>query len=299
MIIQPIRYFESWPFWQGIELFGTLPLTFYGLAYMLGLALALWYMMRLAKTYPSSVTPELVNDYLLYAVLGVVLGGRIGYALFYPSELGNLPFLQIFNPFYGQSFGLSGMSFHGGLIGVVLALFLFWLVRRRKFQFFALTDLIAVAVPMGLYFGRLANFLNRELYGRVAPDWWPIKVRFAEPGLIESRGCSGPDLLCDLTLLRHPSQLYEALLEGTLLFLLLGLLFRLDFVRTRAGFLTGLFLLGYGSARATIEYFRQPDILVQNASEWFTRGQQLSLPMMALGVILIALAWRKSLGERP
>ena len=295
-IITPLRNYETWPFWQGIELFGAVPLTLYGLAYALGLALGLQYAVRLARSYPSSITHTVVSDFFIYAVIGVILGGRIGFAVFYPEGLNVSAWYQIFNPFYGGSFGLSGMSFHGGMIGVGVALIGFWLINKRRFHPLALMDIIAAAAPIGIYFGRLANFFNRELYGRIAPDWWPFKLVF---GTDEERyACrSYWTDMCDLSQPRHPSQLYEALLEGAVLFFVLGILVRHDWVRQRVGFITGAFLAGYGLFRFVIEYARQPDIHVFNAAEWLTRGQQLSIPMLLLGLVVMMLAQGKRFGQ--
>lgn len=164
------------------------------------------------------------------------------------------------------------MSFHGGCLGVVVAVVLF--CRRQGIPLLGFSDRLAVVVPIGLGLGRVANFINGELWGRAAPEWLPWAMEFRHIDRVP----------------RHPSQLYQALLEGLLLFLLLWLLARREGVRARFGFLTGTFLVGYAVARITGEFFRQPDAFLGFLYAGATMGQLLSLPMLLAGIVLIALA---------
>jgi len=211
---------------------------------------------------PAVATPLQVDDFLTWATLGVVLGGRLGYVLFYqPSAFIAEP-LRILQVWTG------GMSFHGGMLGVVIATILF--CRRQSIPLLGFADRIAVVAPIGLCFGRIANFINGELWGRVAPDVpWAMVFPYGGP------------------LPRHPSQLYQAFLEGVLLFAVLFVLSRRDAIRTRAGMLTGVFLTGYGLARIVGEFFREPDSFLGFLAFGATMGQLLSIPMVVAGIWLI------------
>jgi len=249
---------------------GPFAIRWYALAYIAGLVIGWRYCLALARKPPQVARPQDIDDFLVWATLGVVLGGRTGYVLFYR------PGYYIENP--GEIFALwhGGMSFHGGALGVLLALWLFG--RQRKIPFLALADIIACAVPIGLFFGRLANFINGELWGRVTDVPW---------AMVFPTGGPFP---------RHPSQLYEATLEGVVLFCLLYLLQRSDRVRRHAGTLAGTFLLGYGTARIIAELFRQPDANLGFIFLGTTMGQLLSIPLLLIGVWLI---WRaKPLEQR-
>ncbi len=243
---------------------GPLAIRWYALAYIAGLLIGWRYMRVLARRPPEVADARTVDDFLLWAILGVVLGGRVGYILFY-----NLPYyldrpLAIFEVWRG------GMSFHGGLLGVVVATVLY--ARRRGVGVLAFGDLVACAAPIGLFLGRLANFINRELVGRPSDVPWAMVI----PG-------AGPQP-------RHPSQLYEAALEGIVLFVLLYLLWRREAVRRRRGALIGAFLIGYAAFRSVGEIFRQPDAHIGFLSGGTTMGQWLSLPMAVVGLLLIVLA---------
>ena len=238
---------------------GPFAIRWYALAYIVGLLIGWRYCLYLAGRPPRLVTRDQLDDFFLWATLGVVLGGRIGYVLFYqPGYFLEHP-LDILFVWEG------GMSFHGGLIGVILAMYLF--ARRRGIPFFALTDIVASATPIGLFFGRLANFVNGELFGR------PTDVPWA---MVFPNGGDQP---------RHPSQLYEAALEGVVLFLALFLLARFTRALERPGLLSGVFLIGYGLSRFLVEFFREPDAqLGYLLGGTVTMGQILSLPMIALGL---------------
>lgn len=243
---------------------GPFAIRWYALAYVVGLLLGWRYCVWLAGRPPHLVGRAEIDDFLVWATLGVVLGGRLGYVLFYQP----LHFLA--NPLEILAVWQGGMSFHGGLLGVVLAMALF--ARRRRLPFFALTDIVACATPIGLLLGRIANFINGELYGRPSEVPWAMVF----PG-------GGP-------LPRHPSQLYQAALEGLLLFLLLFLLARFTGAQRRLGLLSGVFFLGYGIARIVGEFFREPDAHLGYLLGGATMGQLLSLPMVIAGLLFIRFA---------
>lgn len=237
---------------------GPFAIRWYALAYIVGLLLGWRYCLWVAKRPPAVASPAVIDDFLVWATLGVVLGGRAGYVLFYkPSDYFQHP-TEIVQLWHG------GMSFHGGALGVMVALWLF--CRQRGLSFLAFSDLIASAVPIGLFFGRVANFINGELWGRPSNVPWAMIFPNA-----------GPEP-------RHPSQLYEAGLEGIVLFLILFALVRWTDIRERPGALTGVFLMGYAVARIFVEFFREPDSFL--GFLWFgaTMGQLLSVPVFLLGL---------------
>lgn len=241
---------------------GPLAVRWYGLMYLLGFAAAWWLGRRRAQQPWSPVRPEQIDDLIFYGALGVILGGRIGYMLFYGRDQLLEDPLSLFRIWEG------GMSFHGGLLGVLAAMLLYG--RSIGAGFFALTDFIAPLVPIGLGAGRLGNFINGELWGKPTQLPWAVIVDGVP---------------------RHPSQLYEALLEGLLLFTVLWLFSRRQHPPMAV---SGLFLLVYGSARFSVEFLRLPDVQIGYlAWGWFTMGQLLSLPMIAGGLLLLALAWRR------
>ena len=241
---------------------GPLHIHWYALAYITGLMLGWSYVKWLVRQPPHAMTELEVDDFLVWATLGVVLGGRMGYVLFYKPDFYFSHPLEIVKVWRG------GMSFHGGLIGVVTAIVLF--ARQRRLNLFAVGDVVVCAVPIGLFFGRIANFVNGELFGRVAPD---VPWAMIFPG-------GGP-------LPRHPSQLYEAGMEGLILATVLFLLWRIPRVRAHTGVLSGCFLVGYGLARITGEFFRQPDPFLGFLWGGATMGQLLSIPLVLAGLGLI------------
>jgi phosphatidylglycerol:prolipoprotein diacylglycerol transferase len=249
---------------------GPFAIRWYALAYIAGLLLGWWYVRRLVRRPPHAMTAEDVDDFLVWVTLGVVLGGRLGYVLFY-----NFPYF-LHHPLAILRVWEGGMSFHGGVLGVVTAGALF--VWRRGLAPLPVADVVAAAAPIGLFFGRIANFINGELFGRVVEN--PDAVPWA---MVFPRG--GP-------LPRHPSQIYEALLEGLVLFLVLYLLARRDSVRERPGTVCGAFLLGYGLARSFAELFRQPDAQIGFLAGGLTMGQLLSVPMILAGIYLVVRARR-------
>jgi len=248
----------------------TFGLRWYAVAYIAGLTSAWWGLRRLAVKSGGPVTPPMIDDFLFWATLGVVGGGRLGYVLFYQ------PGYYLSNPAEIVQVWHGGMSFHGGLTGVIAATWFY--ARSQKIPPLALGDLIVTLVPLGLFFGRLANFVNGELWGRPSEVAWAMIFP------------NDPEQLP-----RHPSQLYEAGLEGVVLFALMITLWFQPSIRARRGSLTGIFLMGYGIARFVGELFRQPDPFLGYLWQGATMGQLLSLPMIVAGAAVLVWASRRSL----
>ena len=245
---------------------GPFGIRWYALAYIAGLVLGCRLLRRMVQARPAVATAAQADDFLAWVTLGVVLGGRLGYVLFYqPSRFLAAPW-QILEVWTG------GMSFHGGMLGVAVAIL--WFCRRHGIPLLGFADRVAVCTPIGLGLGRLANFINGELWGRQAPDWLPWAMLFPADQPVPVP--------------RHPSQLYQALLEGLVLFVLLFALSRREAVRARFGLLTGVFLAGYAVARIIGEFFRQPDAFLGFLYAGATMGQLLSVPMLLAGIALIA-----------
>lgn len=243
---------------------GPIGIRWYALAYIAGIVIGWRVARRLVEAAPPVGKAAQVDDYVTWATLGIILGGRLGYVLFYrPGH-----YLQ--NPLEALMVWQGGMAFHGGALGVILATL--WFCRREGLNPLAFGDRIAVVVPIGLFFGRLANFINGELWGRPAEVPWAM-VFPADP----------------LQLPRHPSQLYQAGLEGIALFALMLLLWSRPANRARVGLLTGALVAGYGVARLVGEFFRQPDAHLGFLFAGATMGQLLSVPMVLVGGYLI---WR-------
>lgn len=244
---------------------GPLAIRWYALAYIAALVLGWRLVRRLAQRAPAVASETQVDDFLTWATIGVVLGGRLGYVLFYqPSRFLAAP-LEIFAVWTG------GMSFHGGMLGVTIAILVF--CHRNRIPLLGFADRIAAVAPIGLGLGRIANFINGELWGREAPPGLPWAMIFPNDRL---------------ALLRHPSQLYQASLEGLLLGAITLTLVMRPRILARPGLLTGVFLIGYGLARITGEIFREPDAFLGFIGPGITMGQILSLPMLAAG---FGFAW--------
>jgi phosphatidylglycerol:prolipoprotein diacylglycerol transferase len=244
---------------------GPFAIRWYALAYIAGLILGWRYCIWLASKPPLALARELFDDFLVWAIVGVLVGGRLGYVLFYK------PLFYLENPLQIPMIWEGGMSFHGGMIGVILALYFY--TRARRVPFFPLMDVVAVAGPIGLFFGRLANFINGELYGRATDVSWAMIF---------------PNDFDQLP--RHPSQLYEAALEGIVLFLAMHIAARYTDARLKYGWLCGLFLIGYSIARILVEFVREPDAQLGYLAGIVTMGQLLCVPMILLGIYLMARA---------
>jgi phosphatidylglycerol:prolipoprotein diacylglycerol transferase len=258
---------------------GPFAIRWYALAYILGIFIGWWYAKRLIADQRlwgpagAPMKPTDMDDFVVWGAIGIVLGGRIGYVLFY-----DLPrFLdapaEIFAVWHG------GMSFHGGFLGTVLAMVLF--ARSRKIPLWSLFDIMGPTVTAGLFLGRIANFINGELFGRVTDVPW---------GIVFPNG--GPEP-------RHPSELYEAGLEGIVLFLFLRLLTHRFHKLATPGFLAGAFAAGYGAARTFAEFFREPDIQIGFLAGGLTMGMLLSVPMIVIGVGVMVWASRRAPAAAP
>lgn len=248
---------------------GSLQIRWYALAYLSGFVLGLYYCKKIAAQKVQS-KPDVkdIDDFMTWAIAGVILGGRIGYVLFYQFAFYLQNPIEIFMIWHG------GMSFHGGVIGVAFAMLIF--AKSRGFHVLNLSDVVSAAAPLGIFFGRIANFINAELYGKVTDVPWA----FIFP---RSDG-----------LARHPSQLYEAFSEGLILFLILYILiYKFDFIRKR-GFITGAFLCLYGSFRALIEFVREPDDYLGLIVGFISMGQILCIPMILIGGLLIFLSLKNN-----
>ncbi len=243
--------------------FGPIVIRWYALAYIVGLVVGWRVMRRLVDWSPRAATATQVDDYLTWATLGVVIGGRLGYVLFYQFSNFLAHPLAIFAVWEG------GMSFHGGFLGVAIATG--WFCRRNDIPLLAFADRLAVVAPVGLFLGRIANFINGELWGRVAPPDLPWAMVFPHAGPLP----------------RHPSQLYQAGLEGLMLLAVMMILVRVEGLRARTGLLTGVFLMDYAVARIVGEMFREPDAFLGFLLFGSTMGQLLSLPMFVAGMILV------------
>ncbi len=244
----------DWPF----------PLRWYSLAYLAGILVGWWYLMKLIARSGAPMARRHADDMVFYATLGIILGGRLGYVFFYRPEY------YFENPVQILRLWDGGMSFHGGVIGVTAGIL--YMARKHKLDWLRVHDYVACCVPFGLLFGRLANFVNGELWGR--PTDLPWAIIFPTGGEVP----------------RHPSQLYEAGLEGILLFLILWFLFWKTDARYQPGKLVGAFLLVYGLSRFLVELVRQPDLGLENLPWGLTMGQTLTVPMVLGGAWLIATA---------
>lgn len=252
---------------------GPLQIHWYGLAYVAGIILGWQYAKRIAanpslwRDGQSALTAEQLDDFLLWVAAGIVGGGRIGYILFYdfPNVAANpLRAFEIWN---------GGMSFHGGLLGTMIAMMIF--ARRNKIALWSLFDVVSAVVPIGLFFGRVANFINGELWGRLSDAPWAMVFPTGGP------------------FARHPSQLYEAGLEGIVLLAVLAIMIYRGHALKTPGLVCGVFVTGYGLARTFVEFFREPDAqLGYLFGGWLTMGMLLSMPMVIVGLWAVVRARR-------
>ena len=243
---------------------GPFDIRWYSLSYIFGILISWLIINKFLIKHKNDIDSNTVNNLINYLIIGIILGGRIGYVLFYNFEF------YINNPLEIIKIWNGGMSFHGGLLGIIISTYIFCI--NKKELFFDLTDLVVLVAPIGIFFGRVANFINGELYGRITEN---------NIGIIFQNG--GP-------LPRHPSQLYEALFEGIILYLILNFLFFLTKLKKIKGAVTGLFLLFYGFFRFFIEYFREPDNQIGLILNQFTMGQILCIPMVIVGITIFKYA---------
>jgi phosphatidylglycerol:prolipoprotein diacylglycerol transferase len=241
---------------------GYFKLRWYSIAYISGILVGWWYLLKLLAQAGAPMARRHADDLVFYVTLGIILGGRIGYILFYKPEM-------IATPFEMLKLWEGGMSLHGGFLGVILALLYF--THKHKLNMMRVCDYVACVTPFGLFFGRLANFVNGELWGRPTTVPWGI--------IFPGTGDGIP---------RHPSQLYEAGLEGIVLFAILNLMFWKTDARYQPGKLVGTGLVGYGIARTLLETVRQPDAGLEHLWWGLTMGQTLSIPMILVGLYLVA-----------
>ena len=241
--------------------FGFVDIRWYSLAYILGLIIGLVIMKRLNKFSNNFIDPKHLDNFFVWAVIGIIIGGRIGYVLFYQFNL------FITNPLYIIEIWNGGMSFHGGLIGIIVSIYLFSKINR--INFFYLSDLVSIVAPIGIFFGRIANFINTELIGK--PTDFYISVIYPS--------------IDDIP--RHPSQLYEAMFEGLILFIFLMTFFHKTKDFLKHGIISGLFLCCYSFFRFIIEFIREPDIQIGLLFNFISMGQLLCIPVFIIGLIVI------------
>ena len=263
---------------------GPIPIRWYSLSYIAGLILGyVWVRANLKHT--RTVEMRAMDDLFLWIIIGVVFGGRIGSVLFYGFQQDSQRYFS--DPMAWLAVWDGGMSFHGGFLGVLLAVVI-WSRFNPKTRFWEVTDLLAISVPIGLFFGRIANFINGELYGRPTDVPWAMRFPTFGPNGVKDQWTEP----------RHPSQLYESFLEGLVLLIVLNVMWRNPAIRDRAGIVTGGFMAGYGFFRFLVEFVRKPDNGIEAGFfkfaglGTFTTGQELSFPMIIAGVAL--MLWRRN-----
>lgn len=239
---------------------GPFAIRWYSMAYLVGILMAWFLTKRYVKKYNIGLTDDNLGDLAFYCTLGIIIGGRLGYVLFYGGE--DNPFVK--NPLMVFEIWKGGMSFHGGVAGVAFAVLFY--AHKIKYSFLEMMDVIVPSVPIGVFLGRLTNFVNDELWGRVTDVSWA--VRFPNGGFLP----------------RHPSQLYEAMLEGVVMFIILNILWNIKWVRERTGFVSGMFVLLYALFRSIVEQYREPDAQLGFFFGAITMGQLLSIPLVLAGV---------------
>ena len=240
---------------------GNIEIRWYGLAYVAAFLIGLQLMKRFNYKIQYNINAKIIDDFFIWSIIGVIVGGRLGYVIFYQT----LIFLN--DPFYIFYIWQGGMSFHGGLIGIIISTYFF--SKIKNISFFYLSDLISLVAPIGIFFGRIANFINVELIGKVTN--FPVAVIYPT---IDN-------------LPRHPSQLYEAFFEGLILLIILYFFFLKFYNKKRIGKLSGLFLLFYGVFRFLVEFIREPDANLGLFFNLLSMGQLLSLPLLFFGFLLL------------
>lgn len=246
---------------------GPLAIRWYSMAYLVGIIFGWLMINRNVEKNKLGLEKPQVEDFMFYLTLGIIIGGRLGYAIFYG---GRVMWLE---PWHLLEIWKGGMSFHGGAVGVIAATWLY--SRKIKYSFLRLTDLVVLYAPLGIFLGRLANFANDELWGRVSDVPWAVK--FPSGGYVP----------------RHPSQLYEAFFEGLVMFVFLNLLWRYKKVREAKGLVSALFIICYGCFRIVMEQFREPDAQLGFFFGYITMGQMLSVPLIVIGLFVIWKLFRK------
>ncbi len=239
---------------------GIVDIRWYSLAYIFGFIIGSILIKFINKRSLNTMTDKRIDNFLIWSIIGVIIGGRIGYVIFYQFNL----FIE--NPIYIVKIWQGGMSFHGGLIGIIISIFIF--CKKHHIDFFYLSDLVSIAAPIGLFFGRVANFINNELYGKITS--FKFAIIYPEIDLYP----------------RHPSQLYEALFEGIILFIILIIYFYKTKSKYIVGRISGLFLFLYGLFRFFIEYLREPDHHIGLLFNLISLGQLLSIPLIIIGSII-------------
>ncbi len=240
---------------------GPLDIRWYSLSYIFGILISWFVINKFLIKFKNNIDKQTIDNLITFVIFGIILGGRIGYILFYNFDFYMTNPLEIIKVWKG------GMSFHGGLIGIIISVLIF--SKIRVINFFDLTDLISLVSPIGILFGRIANFINGELYGRITSSY--LGIIFPDGGPVP----------------RHPSQLYEAFFEGIILYLILNLGFFYTKLKNIRGSITALFLLLYGSFRFFIEFFREPDFQIGLIYNFITMGQILCVPMILLGICML------------
>tara|TARA_B100000686_G_C16544505_1_gene839155 strand:+ start:196 stop:981 length:786 start_codon:yes stop_codon:yes gene_type:complete len=240
--------------------FSFLQIRWYSLAYVLGFLFGIYLIKKINKKNKFEIDNKKIDDFLIWSIVGVILGGRFGYILFYQNSIilnNPIEILYIWN---------GGMSFHGGLIGIIISIFLF--CKKNNINFYKLSDLVAMVAPIGLFLGRIGNFINVELYGRVTE--FPIAMIYPQVD----------------NLPRHPSQLYEALFEGLVIFIILITYYLKNYQNLKFGLITSMFLILYAIFRFLIEFIREPDLQIGLIYNSITMGQILSIPIFIFGIFI-------------
>lgn len=240
--------------------FGFVQIRWYSMAYILGFFIGLFLVKNINNNFSSSLKKKLIDDFFIWAVIGVIIGGRLGYTIFYQLES------TINNPISVFYIWQGGMSFHGGLLGIIISIFIY--TKFKRIKFFQLSDQISIVAPIGIFLGRLANFINVELYGRITE--FPFAMIYPN---IDNMP-------------RHPSQIYEAFFEGIILFLILYIMHNRFFSINKYGIITAFFLIFYGIFRFLLEFLREPDFHLGLYFKILTMGQLLSIPMIIIGLVI-------------